>query len=92
MPVGNAPRPLPWVLVDECGDEVIRDGRGNAVHYDTQYYPSGLSREDAEYIVAAVNSVSRYELALYRIAGHGNITGEKARKIASEALSIKKPE
>ena len=27
------------------------------------------------------------ELALHRIAGHGNITGAKAREIADEALS-----
>lgn len=36
--------------------------------------------------------VERYELALHGIAGHGNITGEKAREIASKALGIQKPE
>ena len=30
------------------------------------------------------------ELALYRIAGNGNITGDKAREIACEALGIAK--
>lgn len=30
------------------------------------------------------------EMALHRIAGHGNITGERAREIASEALGIAK--
>lgn len=64
MPVGDAPRPLPWKLVDEGGDEVIRDGIGGSVHCDTTYYPSGLALSDAAYIVAAVNAVRRYELAL----------------------------
>ena len=31
-------------------------------------------------------------LALHRIAGHGNITSDKAREIAAEALGIRKPE
>lgn len=36
--------------------------------------------------------IEALELALHRIAGHGNITGDKAREIAAEALGIKKPE
>lgn len=36
--------------------------------------------------------IDRLELALHRIAGHGNITGDKARTIAAEALGVKKPE
>lgn len=31
--------------------------------------------------------VDRLEIALHRIAGHGNITGEKAREIAADALA-----
>lgn len=42
-------------------------------------------REASEY-------VNKLELALHRIAGHGNITGDKAREIATEALGIQKPE
>jgi hypothetical protein len=32
--------------------------------------------------------VNRMELALHQIHGHGNITGERAREIAAEALEI----
>ena len=79
-------RPTPWEFISaDDGDEIIRAVDGTNVHYDTQYYPSGLATVDARFIVDAVN-------ALHRIAGHGNITGDKAREIASEALGIKKPE
>lgn len=40
----------------------------------------------------AAARIDRLELALHRISGHGNITGDKAREIAAEALGIKKPE
>ena len=30
--------------------------------------------------------IEKLEIALHQIAGHGNITGERARKIAKEAL------
>lgn len=40
----------------------------------------------------ATQRIEALELALHRIAGHGNITGDKAREIAAEALGIKKPE
>ena len=50
-----------------------------------QFQSPPIQHEAADRIVAL-------ELALHRIAGHGNITGDKAREIASEALGIKKPE
>lgn len=37
----------------------------------------------------AADEILRFELALHQIAGHGNITGERARKIANEALGEK---
>lgn len=91
MPIGDAPRPLPWRLVDEAGDEVILDATGGSVHIDTLFYPTGLARADAAYIVDAVNVARKYELALYRIAGLGDITRDDARKIAAEALGIELP-
>lgn len=36
--------------------------------------------------------IDRLELALHLIAGHGNITADRARTIAAEALGIQKPE
>lgn len=40
----------------------------------------------------AMQRIDRLELALHQIVGHGNITGDRARDIAAEALGIKKPE
>ena len=34
--------------------------------------------------------IDRLEIALHRIAGHGNITAEKAREIAAEAVVSKR--
>lgn len=45
-----------------------------------------------QHIANAEIHIERLELALYRIVGHGNITGDKARTIAAEALGIQKPE
>ena len=36
----------------------------------------------------AHDRIIKLELALHQIAGHGNITGDRAREIASEALGI----
>ena len=35
----------------------------------------------------AIDRIEILEIALHRIAGHADITGEKAREIAAEALS-----
>jgi hypothetical protein len=59
--------PLPWTFLIENGDEVIRDAAGNAVHQDTQYYPSGLATDDAQFIVASVNRAAALEALLRRI-------------------------
>lgn len=53
----------------------------------TKIIPAGR-----EFLLATSAYVDRLELALHRIVGHGNITGDKARTIAAEALGIKKPE
>lgn len=59
-------------------------------HYE---YANGMMPHDivtsatyAELASASKKRISKLELALHQIAGHGNITGERARAIASEAL------
>lgn len=47
----------------------------------TKIVPAGLT-----FLLDAANYIDRLELALHQIAGHGNITGDRARKIAAEAL------
>jgi hypothetical protein len=41
--------------------------------------------------VSAGSRTTRYELALHRIAGHSNITGDKARAVAAAALGEQSP-
>ena len=41
----------------------------------------------ADLLDEAANHLKRLELALLQISGHGNITGERAREIATEALN-----
>lgn len=50
-----------------------------------------LIPEGAKFLRETAAHVIKIELALHQIAGHGNITGERARQIASEALGIKVP-
>lgn len=42
-------------------------------------------------LLEILNRTDAWELALYRILGHSNITGERARDIAAEALGKEKP-
>lgn len=57
------------------------DSAGRIIEFDGT--PTDREREAADYI-------EQLELALHRIAGHSNITGDKARAIAAEALGIDK--
>jgi hypothetical protein len=43
------------------------------------------------YMREAAKRLDRMDIALHRIAGHGNITGERARQIAADALDVEKP-
>lgn len=56
---------LPWVLLEEGDDEIIRAADGSTVHRDMQFYPSGLASDDAALIVACVNLV-------HQLAAGGN--------------------
>ena len=49
-----------------------------------QFQAPPIQHEAAAYIEAL-------ELALHQILGHGNITGQRARKIAAEALGVPVP-
>lgn len=51
--------------------------------------PGGRHWTWAAESIEAADRIDRLELALHRIAGHANITGEKARAVAEEALSRK---
>ena len=48
--------PTPWTVETGDGYLAIRASDGNAVHYNERYYPSGVSREDMDFIVQAVNA------------------------------------
>lgn len=63
-------------------------------HLEAIYGRNFIASTEAQksILIAAMHRFDRMELALYRIAGHGNITGEKAREIAAEALGIAKPD
>lgn len=79
--------PTPWRFEKRPdGDEVIFDAAGKSVHWDTQYYPSGLASEDAEFIVASVNRVGALEAALREIADLGDVDCDTAPNIAKRAL------
>lgn len=56
---------------------------------DPKDYSFIISVDDA---VRVGGYIDEMELALHSIAGHGNITGERAREIAARALSIRKPD
>ncbi len=47
--------PLPWSLDIEGDDYSVRDARTITLINDTSYYPSAPDREDAAFIVKAVN-------------------------------------
>lgn len=59
--------PTPWVFKEADGDEIIEDANGHRVHYDTQYYPSGLDSDDARFIVSSVNRAAKLEALLREI-------------------------
>lgn len=68
--------PTPWTLIVEDGGavEIIQDADGNTVHYDTTYYPSGLTTDDAQHIVSCVNRVAELEAALRSVSAQcGNV-------------------
>lgn len=49
--------------------------------------PGGWHLTWAAESIEAADRIDRLEIAMHRIAGHGNITAEKAREIAAEALA-----
>ena len=57
-------------------------------HIDGRECAGGKHITWADESAQAADRIDALELALYRIAGHGNITGDKAREIACEALGI----
>lgn len=56
-------------------------------------WPDGVQHIDIDSLirelVACKRRIDRLEIALHRIAGHGNVAADKAREIAAEALSEK---
>lgn len=61
----------------------LRDLLKQATTERSHYYVADCCRE-------AIARIDALELALHRIVGHGNISVEKAKEVAAEALGIKK--
>ncbi len=64
---------------------IVEQLRKQGADHTIRPYPEFVTPLDAAELIL------KLELALHRIAGHGNITGDKAREIAAEALGITKP-
>lgn len=53
--------PTPWTIEDDGCDYTVRGADGEFLINDTRYYPSAPTREDAEFIVRAVNALEATE-------------------------------